>query len=190
MEHYPKEKLEVDHEALRKERQREAARAALRKQRLRAVAGEGEADCKTLDSEGSQEDLELQLSRAAEAVPEASMSIFRAGEVPAEGRGAPASARTPPSESAGSADTALPYQGKVYKGMAVRPRGCGTPRRKMLAGEVYRSSLEVQEKGEGYALSPGRVLSTRPHYQVPDENHAEVAKADAPKQRGILGWFH
>ena len=36
---------------------------------------------------------------------------------------------------------------EVYSGMAVRPRGLGTPRRDMLAGEIYRSSLDAPQRG-------------------------------------------
>ena len=36
---------------------------------------------------------------------------------------------------------------QVHGGMPVRPRGLGTPRRDMLAGEVYRSSLDAPCRG-------------------------------------------
>ena len=41
---------------------------------------------------------------------------------------------------------------QVYSGMAVRPRGLGTPRRDMLAGEIYRSSLDAPFPGGGSIL--------------------------------------
>ncbi|CAE7508012.1 unnamed protein product, partial [Symbiodinium pilosum] len=75
------------------------------------------------------------------------------------------------------------YQGKVYSGMAVRPRGLGTPRRDMLAGEIYRSSLDAPTTLTKDGLAWGRFLSTKAHYRTPEEK-AEAAKSQ--KQKGFF----
>ena len=64
------------------------------------------------------------------------------------------------------------YNGKVYEGMKVRPRGLGTPRRDQYSGEVYRSSLLAEQRPEGNAVAWGKYATQRFHYD--HRKHAEA----------------
>ncbi|CAJ1402355.1 unnamed protein product [Effrenium voratum] len=72
-----------------------------------------------------------------------------------------------------------PYGGEVFAGMPVIPRGLGTPRRDMLAGEVYRSSLDAPLADMGDGLQWGRFLQAKPHFRTAEE----IAAANAPKPK-------
>jgi CUB/sushi domain-containing protein len=58
----------------------------------------------------------------------------------------------------------LPYGGKVYPGMPVRPRGLGTPRGDRLNGEVYRSAQTGAETPYGEGRQWGRYLTQKTHF--------------------------
>eukprot|EP00913_Durusdinium_trenchii_P021194 g19910.t1 len=62
-----------------------------------------------------------------------------------------------------------PYQGQVFAGMPVIPRGLGTPRREMLAGEVYRSSLDAPMVENENGLQWGHFSQAKPHYRSKEE---------------------
>lgn len=73
-----------------------------------------------------------------------------------------------------------PYEGEeVYRGMPVMPRGLGTPRRNMLAGEVYRSSLDAPLSEMGDGLQWGRFSKAKPHFRTA-EDRARDAQAQRP----------
>lgn len=65
----------------------------------------------------------------------------------------------------------IPYGGKVYPGMKVRPRGMGTPRRDLVGAEMMRSAYLAEAK-DG-VTGWGRVAYTKAHYNAPnnDEEH-------------------
>ncbi|CAE7255114.1 unnamed protein product [Symbiodinium microadriaticum] len=199
--------LDVDKEALKKEKKREQAKSTLAKQRLRAITEGDKKDAAAAESDDStDEDIEVKLGRAAAPMAEgALMSVFikkeptkatQAREVQepaaepeelalpvpvAEVQEAGDAHETAAASSAAGSQTA--YQGKVHAGMPVRPRGLGTPRRDMLAGEVYRSSLDAPMTLTKDGLPWGRFHSTKPHYRTPEE------KAEAVKSQKQMGFF-
>merc|ERR1712070_1138596 len=59
----------------------------------------------------------------------------------------------------------LPYGGKVYPGMPVRPRGLGTPRGDQLSGEIYRSAQMGTETPYGDGLQWGKFVTQKKHYR-------------------------
>eukprot|EP00933_Yihiella_yeosuensis_P012113 TRINITY_DN12020_c3_g1_i1.p1 TRINITY_DN12020_c3_g1~~TRINITY_DN12020_c3_g1_i1.p1 ORF type:complete len:1033 (-),score=245.74 TRINITY_DN12020_c3_g1_i1:107-3052(-) len=75
-------------------------------------------------------------------------------------------------------DEAEAYQGKVYPGMPVRPRGLGTPRHLQFAGEVYRSSLDAPEVRRGGGLPWGMFATSKPHWTEPEEAEEKNAEED------------
>eukprot|EP00434_Breviolum_minutum_P011982 symbB.v1.2.010566.t1/scaffold691.1/size191848/7 len=270
------ENVELDQEAMQKEKKREARMFNVEKRRLRALTG----DVKQEDSDGSEEDMDAQLARAAAPQEKVTMNIFQ--ETPAQdepirvtvrgekdltarpgigrgktselgrsktaqmergksselGRGKTAEmerdktselgrgktsqmergkssgevARSKFGEGVASSkskdlsrsgeaalaaaqavaeaveavelDMALaaeepppapePYDGEVYRGMPVRPRGLGTPRRDMLAGEVYRSSLDAPLSEMGDGLQWGRFSKAKPHFRAPEDREQKV----------------
>lgn len=60
----------------------------------------------------------------------------------------------------------IPYYGKVYAGMKVRPRGMGTPRGLMVDGEMTRTALLAPQVEGGGGVQWGRYLQTRPHWDL------------------------
>ena len=188
--------LDVDNEALKKEKIREQAKATLAKQWLRAITESDKKDAVAVESDDSQdEDIEVKLGRAAAPMAEgALMSVFikkeptkatQAREVQAEPEELAVPVPETPETAAASsaAGSQRVYQGKVHAGMPVRPRGLGTPRRDMLVGEVHRSSLDASTTLTKDGLPWGRFHSTKPHYRTPEE------KAEALKSQKQMGFF-
>jgi len=66
-----------------------------------------------------------------------------------------------------------PYQGKVYGGMAVRPRGLGTPRKQRLPGEVFRAAMQgdAGKHGDGYQW--GKFVHQKQHWKEPEKHDKE-----------------
>lgn len=81
----------------------------------------------------------------------------------------------------------IPYGGKVYPGMPVRPRGMGTPRGDRLSGEIYRSAQTGEETPYGDGRQWGRFATQKKHYQEhedlikPDEEEGNFEQDALPK---------
>eukprot|EP00746_Dinoflagellata_sp_MGD_P001507 gnl/MRDRNA2_/MRDRNA2_102842_c0_seq1.p1 gnl/MRDRNA2_/MRDRNA2_102842_c0~~gnl/MRDRNA2_/MRDRNA2_102842_c0_seq1.p1 ORF type:complete len:846 (-),score=243.30 gnl/MRDRNA2_/MRDRNA2_102842_c0_seq1:24-2450(-) len=59
----------------------------------------------------------------------------------------------------------IPYGGKVYPGMNVRPRGMGTPRRDLIGAEMMRTAYLAEAK-DGVTCW-GRIAYTKSHFNEP-----------------------
>jgi len=83
-------------------------------------------------------------------------------------------------EAAAIADEDLPYGGRVYKGMAVRPRGLGTPRGRQLDGEIFRSALVAPELPGG-KLPWGKMAVQQPYYADKTKKSSGAAGEEVDK---------
>ncbi|CAK8989148.1 unnamed protein product [Durusdinium trenchii] len=98
-------------------------------------------------------------SGAQRAALEAAQAAVAAAQEVLEAQATPEEVEPPPE----------PYQGQVFAGMPVIPRGLGTPRREMLAGEVYRSSLDAPMVENENGLQWGHFSQAKPHYRSKEE---------------------
>merc|ERR1712113_844192 len=86
--------------------------------------------------------------------------------------------------SPSEAPTEVPYGGKVYGGMPVRPRFKDIDMRSTFANEVYMSSLLAPRTAGNAGVQWGRYAVQQPHWKIKGEEEEANDKAEASGKDG------